>query len=93
MVQWDILFHRDVMISHCIDEAIRWTSAVVLKDRETTTIIAALMDSWVRPYGTMQLLVTDREGAMVSDLAAQWRDRYEIEVRLKEVGSHANIVG
>ena len=29
IVQWDILFHRDIMISHLIDEAIRWTGRAV----------------------------------------------------------------
>ena len=32
-VQWDILFYKDVMISHIIDEAIRFTVASILPDK------------------------------------------------------------
>ena len=69
MVQWDALFMWDDAISHCIDEAIRWTAAVVLKDSEATTVITPLMESWVRPYGPMKLLVTDREGLWAPTLS------------------------
>ena len=31
VVQWDILFHRKLMISHLLDEAIRWTAGSMLK--------------------------------------------------------------
>ena len=30
VVQWDILFHRKIMISHLLDEAIRWTVGSLL---------------------------------------------------------------
>ena len=40
----------------------------------------------------MKLLVADREGALVSDMASQWMDHWSIEIRPKEVGAHAQIV-
>ena len=33
MVQWDILFVDDFMISHLVDEATRWSAGSVLPDR------------------------------------------------------------
>ena len=60
---------------------------------ETTAGIAALVDSLVRPHGPMKLLVTDRDGAMTSELAAQRRDLSEMEASLGEAGSHTSSVG
>ena len=35
VIQWGILYHRRIMISHCIDVAIRWSAASILPDRHT----------------------------------------------------------
>ena len=36
IVQWDILFVRRYVISHLLDEAIRWTAAVPMPDKTPT---------------------------------------------------------
>ena len=42
VIQWGILFHRKVMISHCIDEAIRWSAGSILPDRSAPSLIRAI---------------------------------------------------
>ena len=39
IVQWDILFHRKIMTSHFLDEAIRWTVGEILPSRSGTDLI------------------------------------------------------
>ena len=45
LVQWDILFHKKIMISHLLDEAIRWTEASILKDKTPVHIVEAVMNT------------------------------------------------
>ena len=92
LVQWDFLFHRDKVISHLIDEAIRWTVATCVEDREATTLIRNITDTWLRPYGPMKVLVCDRESAMVSEDVSQWLDRWNVQLKTKAPGEHAQIV-
>ena len=33
IVQWDILFYKRIMLSHLLDEAIRWAAGSILKDK------------------------------------------------------------
>ena len=42
VIQWDILYHRRIMISHCIDEAIPWSAGSILPDRISTSLIWAI---------------------------------------------------
>jgi len=92
IVQWDILFHKKVMVSHLIDEAIWWTTTAVLADREAVSILTAITTQWLQPYGAMQVLVSDRESGLVSEEVAQWLDRWSVQLRPKAPGEHAQIV-
>jgi len=92
IVQWDILFHRKIMVSHLIDEAIRWTTAAVLTDKEAVTLLTTITVQWLQPYGAMQVLVTDREAGLVSEEVAQWLGRWSVQLKPKAPGEHAQIV-
>ena len=92
IVQWDILFHRKIMVSHLIDEAIRWTTAAVLTDKEAVTLLTTITVQWLQPYGAMQVLVTDREAGLVSEEVAQWLGRWSVQLKPKAPGGHAQIV-
>ena len=91
-VQWDILFLAEAMVSHCIDEATRWSAGGVLGDKTAITIIGAITHHWVRPYGPMRLLVTDQESGLTGEEAAQWLDRWSIQIKTREPGAHAQLV-
>ena len=92
IVQWDILFHRKHMISHLICCATRWTVASLLKSRAAEEIIANITMHWIRQHGPMKVLVADQERGLMSDEAAQWLDRWQIELKTKVPGAHAQIV-
>ena len=71
IVQWDILFHRRIMISHLLDEAIRLSVGSILPDKTTASIIAAIGNNWIRHYGSMQILIADGESGLASEEVAQ----------------------
>ena len=83
IVQWDILFHRRIMISHLLDEAIRLTVASILSDREAPSIIEAIGVHWVGRFGGMKLLVADGESGLASEEVAQYGDRCVPSIELK----------
>eukprot|EP00972_Heterocapsa_arctica_P075336 11114291-Heterocapsa_arctica.AAC.1 len=47
---------------------------------------------WLRPHGPMRILVSDQERGITGDEAAQWLDRWQIQMREKEPGTHAYMV-
>eukprot|EP00973_Karenia_brevis_P024040 3316531-Karenia_brevis.AAC.1 len=91
IVQWDILFWEGVMISHCIDEAIRWSAGRVLFKKAAADIIKCITVDWIRPHGPMRILVSDQEWGIMGEESAQWLDRSQIQIKTKEPGSHAQI--
>ena len=92
MVQWDILFLYDDAVSHCLDEAIRLTRVAVLPSKTAESIISTITRQWLRHYGPMKYLTADGESGLSSSVAAAWADRHSIELRIKPVGAHAQIV-
>jgi len=67
IVQWDLLFVRKFVISHLLDEAIRWTVATSISDKTPTSIIEAIGQYWIRPYGPMRILIADGESGLASE--------------------------
>ena len=63
MVQWDILFYKQYMISHLLDEAVRWSAGSILAKKDSSSLIKAISCDWTRLYGPMRVLVADGEGA------------------------------
>ena len=92
IVQWDMLFHRKVMVSHLVDEAIRWTSCEVLPSRSGTDLVEAIMTGWVRHFGPMQMLIADGERGLVTEHVSQFLDRVFIQLKTKAPGEHAQMV-
>ena len=92
IVQWDILFVKRFVISHLLDEAIRWTVAAPMADKTPTSIIDFISANWLRPYGPMRVLIADGESGLASEEAAQWLDRVFIELKTKAPGEHATMV-
>ena len=60
VVQWDILFHRKLMVSHLLDEAIRWTAGSILKGKTAEDFIAAISTHRIRHLGPMGVLIAGR---------------------------------
>ena len=65
------MFYKDVMISHIIDEATRFTMASVLKDKSAVTLIRAIDRDWVRFFGPPRVIVVDGEKGLDSEEVRQ----------------------
>ena len=80
------------MVYHCIDEATRWSSGGILKEKTAVSSTESLTTYWLRPYGPMRLFIADQEAGLSGEEAAQWLDRWSIQLKSKEPGSHAQMV-
>ena len=92
VVQWDILFHKKVMISHLLDEAIRWSAGSILQGKTAEDLIASIMTNWIRYFGPMKVLVADGEKGLASEEVAQLLDRVLVQLKTKAPGEHAQMV-
>ena len=48
IVQWDICFVRRYVVSHLLDEAIRWTAAVPMPDKTLASGIEGMATTWLQ---------------------------------------------
>ena len=92
VVQWDILFYKSFMISHLCDGATRFSVAVVISDKEVTTIIRSIANGWIRLFGPPKLLLVDGESGLDSEGCRQWLDRIGSEIKTKAPNEHAQMV-
>ena len=92
VVQWDILFHKKVMISHLLDEAIRWSAGSILQGKTAEDLIASIMTNWIRYFGPMKVLVADGEKGLASEEVAQFLDRVLVQLKTMAPGEHAQMV-
>ena len=90
-VQFDLLFVEDHIIGVLIDESTRWTVAEVLPNKEVGTVLRFITDRWLRIFGAMQNLVSDQEGALISEESSVWMERHGINPRAKAKYAHAYI--
>jgi hypothetical protein len=86
------LFVEDKIIMHIIDEATRYSCARLVDNKQTATIIDMLTEAWFTYFGPPQLILSDQEGALISEESAVWSERWSTSFRFKPKGSHANIV-
>ena len=91
-VQWDILFYRKHMISHLLDEAVRWSAGSVLANKDAPALIKAITSDWFRIRSPMRVLIADGEKGLASEEVAQWLDRWKVELKAKAPGEHAQMV-
>ena len=80
------------MISHCIDEAIRWSAGSILPDRSSESLIRAITNDWLRHFDAPDLIVADGEKGLVSEETAQWLDRHNSQLKPKAPNEHAQMV-
>lgn len=92
VIQWDILFHKRIMISHCIDEATRWSAGSILPDQTAESLIRAITNDWIRQHDAPELIVADGEKGLVSEEVAQWLDRHSCQLKPKAPKEHAQMV-
>ena len=64
----------------------------MLESKAVKESIKAITMCWIWPHEPMQLLVTDQEFGLTGEAAAQWLDRWSIQLKTKEPGAHAQLV-
>ena len=72
IVQWVIRFHRRIMVSHLLGEAIRLSVGSIPPDKSAASIVAAVGNRRIKFYGSMQILFADGESGLASEEVAQW---------------------
>ena len=92
IVQWDILFHKKRMVSHFLDEAIRWSVGEPLASKSATDLVETIMSAWVRQFGPMKVLIADGERGLATEEVSQFLDRVFVQLKTKAPGEHAQMV-
>ena len=75
------------MISHMIDEAIRFSIATVLPDKSAESIIRSIHKSWVQYFGPPRLIIADGDSGPDSEEVRKWLDRLPSQVKPKALVS------
>ena len=91
-VQVDLLFVGDFVILHMICECLRWAQAKEIANRETSTVLSAIVDMWFRIWGPPKLLISDGEGALDSEEGGVFCERWGCQRKLKAPGQHAHMI-
>jgi hypothetical protein len=92
VLQCDLFFYQDQITLVFFDEATRFTMAEVIPNKEAETILSAVTNPWCRVFGPPAVLMSDHEGGLVGEAAAQWADKSGIQLRPVPKGSHAYII-
>ena len=73
VLQVDLVFCvYDYIVLHIVDEYIRWSAGMLIKNKETGELLEAFTHCWVRLFGAPKTIITDKEGGFYSDQAAIW---------------------
>ena len=69
------------MVLHIIDACIRWSATEIIRSKTCADILPAIVRAWFRLYGPPKVIVTDQEGALMSEEASvffeRWGFRYD----------------
>ena len=92
VVQIDLLFVASLTVLHCIDEATRWSGGGVIAGKKPCDILKGLLHFWFRIFGAPTLIISDKEGALLSEDSSIFCERWSVSFRPKAVGQHAQLV-
>ncbi|CAJ1455509.1 unnamed protein product [Effrenium voratum] len=92
IAQCDLLFYKDYVLFHMVDMTTRWTAAEVIPNRTADSTLAAMDNCWIRFFGPPQTLMSDQEGALATDYAAEQMSRRGINLQLVAKEQHCGVV-
>ena len=72
IVETDLLFGRDCIVTRFLDRATRWQPAALVKSRSAAALVAALDKSWVKLFGPMRELIVDGKTSLASEECAAY---------------------
>lgn len=91
-VQIDLLFYKTYVIFHAIDACIRWSSAVVIANRESASILEGFCEAWLRLFGPPETVLSDQEGGSIPDDIGQWFSNKGIQFEFRARNQHCSMV-
>ncbi len=50
-VEMDLMFYKKFIVCHFIDRASRWHAAKMVDNKEDTTLVEALLTTWIQIHG------------------------------------------
>ena len=92
VVLGDLLFYKDKVILHLMDETTRWTVAVCIPNKLTDTIKRAFREHWYQKFDAPQTLLFDHEGGIDNDEMGQWLQNIGTHRQLKAPRQHVGMV-
>ena len=80
-VAMDIKVIGGVSVLHMVDHATRYSSAFVVPNKKKETIVRAVMEYWVRIFGSPGYFLTDNGGEFVNDLLIEYAEKFNIVLK------------
>ena len=64
----------------------------MLASKDSNALVKAITCDWLRIHGPMQVLVADGEKGLASEQVPPWLDRWQVQLKVKAPGEHAQMV-
>eukprot|EP00959_Pyramimonas_sp_CCMP1952_P402233 8428902-Pyramimonas_sp.AAC.1 len=91
-VEVDLMFWSTHTNLHLVACCIGWSAALIIARRRPQDILNGIAHIWIRLFGPMRVLTSDKEGALDLDIADAWVDRWDIRLNLRPRGARARTV-
>ena len=95
-VEGDLMFYRRKGVQHILlvltDRGVRWTSACIVADRHTSTLLSAIDQSWISVFGPMSVLLFDGETGLDDEESTTYFQLRGIHKRTSAPNQHTRIV-
>ena len=66
-IEADILFYKEFLIWHMLDQADRWHAATLVTSKSADSLLEALHTCWLQIFGPFKCLITDGEPNSTSE--------------------------
>ena len=92
VMQADLLFWKDRIILHMIDECTRFSMLAIVANKNAMDLCRAMRLWWFKIFQPPKILIVDREGSLGSDDAGQFLATYAVDRKPKPADPHATMV-
>ena len=79
VVMQDLFFLWDETFTLMIDECIKWKTGDHIPNKLPVTLLKSMIYLWFRLWGPMESLMSDQEGALMSQEANVFFDNFQIK--------------
>ena len=81
-VAMDLKFYDKKIILHLIDLCTRLTAATVIKDKNPTTVIEAILEIWISVYGSCGNFLADNGGEFANEELINLAEQFGITIKV-----------